>query len=94
MNGGGQMQGQGEAIVPIRPGNPNTSLDRSAIQDHEAQDNFNCGIAHGIWELDQRYRQFASSPIASSDTVFTDGLATVVVTHCLVGTDLVQGWTA
>jgi hypothetical protein len=69
MNGGGQMQGQGEAIVPIRPGSPNTSLDRSAIGDNDAQDILNCTIVNGVWEIDQRYRQFAPVPTAFSDQV-------------------------
>lgn len=63
-------QGEGERIAQIMPGPSNTTQDRSAIGDHEAQDIFNVTMVNGVWELDQRYRQFAPSPSTVTDTVF------------------------
>jgi hypothetical protein len=87
-------QGQGGMVAQLIPGGPSTSLNRSAIGEASAQDIFNCSVDNGIWELDQRYRQFAPTPISSSDTVFTDGSATIAIAHCLVGSDISGAWAA
>lgn len=87
-------RGENENITQIMPGPPDTTMDRSAIGDHEAQDVLNGTTVNGVWQLDQRYRQFAPSPNAGGDTVYTDASATIVITHCLTGADLTQAWTA
>lgn len=62
-------QGQGESVAHIVPGSPNTTLNRAAIPDQAAQDILNCNTDNGVWELDQRYRQFAPTPTTITDTV-------------------------
>lgn len=87
-------QGESERVAQIFPGPPNTTLDRSAIGDHDAQDVMNVTTANGVWELDERYRQFAPSPSDTADTVLTEALAVVVIAHCLIGSDITGAWTA
>lgn len=62
-------QGEGERIAQIVPGPPDTTHDRSAISDHEAQDIGNATTANGVLELDLRYRQFAPTPATITDVV-------------------------
>lgn len=63
-------QGVNAAVAQIFPGPADTTHDRSAIGENDAQDILNVTTANGVWELDQRYRQFAPNPTAVTDTVF------------------------
>lgn len=61
--------GANASVAQLFPGPANTTLDRSAIGENEAQDILNVTVVNGVWQLDQRYRQFAPTPTSTSDTV-------------------------
>lgn len=82
-----------DAIIEILPGNPNTTAHKAAIQDHAAQSVLNCTNRRGVFELSDRCRQFAPSPIEQTSVDCSDSSPTNVLLRVHTGgNDVTGGW--